>query len=135
MVDQDWPFLLERGTALAWFLLAVAGIALRLRRLRRLHQIILRKPEEQEDIDYLRSVVWSTYLRLGVKVALLVGSIVALFHLMDIVLLWRFSVIVALILMTVETHNVDAVRARLARNATSRRRLGERTQPGREPTT
>ncbi len=122
MSDLDWPLLLDRSTALIWFLLALTGIVLRTRRLRRLHRIILPKPEVQEDVDYLRSVIRSTHLRLGVKVALLIGSMIALFHLMDLYLIWRFAVIVALILMVSETHNVDAVRARLARNATDRRR-------------
>jgi len=119
--DLDWPFLLDRGTALVWFLVALYGISRRLRRLKKLNRIVLRKPEEQEDVDYLRSVKRSTYYRLGVKVALLIGATIALFHLMDIYLIWRFSVIIALILMSMETTNVDAVRARLARNAAARR--------------
>jgi hypothetical protein len=124
MVDLDWTAILDRGTALAWFLLALLGIALRMRRLYHLNRIILPKPEQQEDVDYLRSVKRSTYYRLGVKFALLIGSMIALFQIFELFLVWRVAIIIALILMALETTNVDSVRARLARNARTRRASG-----------
>ena len=63
------------------------------------------------------SVRHSTYIRLGVKVVLLIGGMIALFHLMEYVLLWRAGVIIMLIAMALETLNVDRVRQRLALSA------------------
>lgn len=120
MGDMDWFFLFERGTAMAWVALAILGVFRRLRRLERLGQIILPTPLEQEDVDYLASVKRSTYLRLFVKVILLLGGMIALFHLMEYVLLWRFGIIAALIFMGAETVSVDNIRRRLALSAQSR---------------
>lgn len=112
------PYVLaERGTALLWVLLAVAGVFRRLRRIGRLNQIVLPEPYEQEDLDYLASVKRSTYLRLGVKCVLLLGGLIALFQATEYLLIWRVGVIVALALMDFETVNVDAVRRRLALRA------------------
>lgn len=116
----DWPLLLNRGTALVWVLLALTGVVRRVRRLYRLNQIILLEPIEQEDVDYLASIKNSTYLRLSVKIVLLIGGLIALFQLTDFYLVWRVAVIVALVLMVMETSNVDQVRRRLALNAQAR---------------
>lgn len=105
---------------MAWVALAILGVFRRLRRLERLGQIILPTPLEQEDVDYLASVKRSTYLRLFVKVILLLGGMIALFHLMEYVLLWRFGIIAALIFMGAETVSVDNIRRRLALSAQSR---------------
>lgn len=121
MADIDWAFVLDRGTAFAWFVLALVGILLRVRRLGRLNQIILPKPEEPEDVKYLRSVKRSTYLRLATKVVLLIGATIALFQLFDFYLVWRGSVILILVLMIAETRSVDLIRAYLARNAALRK--------------
>lgn len=117
MGDMDWFWFVERGTALAWVALAVLGVFRRVRRLEHLDQIILPEPVEQEDVDYLASVKRSTYLRLTVKLVLLIGGLIALFRLADYVLVWRFGVLLALVLMDFETVNVDAVRQRLALRA------------------
>lgn len=116
---MDWPALLDRGTALIWVLLAALGVFRRVRRLVRLGQIILPEPVEQADADYLASVKQSTHLRLSVKVVLLIGGLIALFHLTDYYLIWRVGVIVALVLMNAETVSVDAVRQRLTLRARS----------------
>lgn len=120
MADPGWAQVLDTGTALVWFLLALAGIVLRVRRLRRLDRIILPQPEHPEDVDYLRSVKRSTHLRLATKLVLLLGAAIALFGLVEFYLLWRLGIIVVLVLMISETTGVDAVRARLARHATMR---------------
>lgn len=120
MGDMEWFALFERGTAMAWVALAILGIFRRVRRLEHLSRIILPQPLEQEDVDYLASVKRSTYLRLGVKVVLLLGGMIALFHLTEYVLLWRTGIIVALMLMDFETSNVDNVRQRLALSARAR---------------
>lgn len=116
----DWPFLLNKVTALVWVLLAALGVFRRVSRLHRLHQIILPEPIAHEDEDYLASVKRSTHLRLAVKIVLLIGGLIALFGLTDFYLVWRVAVIVALILMDAETVNVDGVRHRLALSARTR---------------
>lgn len=125
MGDMDWFSLVERATAMAWVALAMLGIFRRVRRLEHLSRIILPEPLEQEDADYLASVKRSTYLRLAVKVVLLIGGLIALFHMTEYILLWRGGIIVALILMDAETSNVDNVRKRLALRA----QLREETSP------
>jgi uncharacterized membrane protein len=117
MVDMDWYAITERGTALLWPLLAALGVVRRTRRLIGLNRIILPDPVEREDLDYLDSVKRSTYLRLTVKVVLLMGGLIALFQAPEYLLFWRFGIIAVLVLMDVETVNVDAVRQRLALRA------------------
>ena len=116
----DWPLLVNRGTALVWVLLAAVGVLRRVRRLYRLNRIVLPTPLEPEDADYLASVKRSTYLRLGVKLVLLFGGLVALFQLTDLYLVWRIAIIAALVLMNAETGSVDGVRHRLAMSAQAR---------------
>lgn len=116
----DWPLLVNRGTALVWVLLAALGVLRRVRRLHRLSRIVLPEPRAVEDEDYLDSVCRSTYLRLGVKIVLLIGGLIALFQLTDLYLVWRAAIIAALVLMDFETINVDQVRHRLALSAQMR---------------
>lgn len=107
-------------TASLWFVLASAGIVLRIRRVMRLNAIRLIEPIHPSDADYLASVKRSTYLRLGVKVVLLLGSLIALFGL-PLFELWRMGLVLALVFMLIETLSVDNVRERLARaGATAR---------------
>lgn len=101
-------------TAGLWFVLACAGLTLRIRRIIRLNHIRLVEPVHPSDADYLRSVKRSTYLRLGVKVVFLLGSLIALFNL-PLFEFWRIGVVTALAFMLVETLSVDNVRERLAR--------------------
>lgn len=100
-----------------WLALALVGIVLRARRLRRLHRIVLVEPVDQRDELYLAQVTRSAYLRLAVKVVLLVGALIAVFDLTALWWLWRFGVCLALVLMVVETAGVDRVRDVLGRNA------------------
>ena len=102
-------------SASLWFILATVGIVLRVRRLIRLHQIRLREPVSPIDAEYLASVKRSTYLRLGVKVVFLIGSLVALFQIPLTFWAWRAAVVLMLALMILETVGVDRIRARLAR--------------------
>lgn len=102
-------------SASLWFILATVGIVLRVRRLVRLHQIRLREPVSPIDAEYLASVKRSTYLRLGVKVVFLIGSLVALFQIPLTFWAWRAAVVLMLALMILETVGVDRIRARLAR--------------------
>ena len=102
-------------SASLWFILATVGIVLRVRRLVRLHQIRLREPVSPIDAEYLASVTRSTYLRLGVKVVFLIGSLVALFQIPLTFWAWRAAVVLMLALMILETVGVDRIRARLAR--------------------
>lgn len=111
MTDRTWFDLI---TAALWFVLACAGIALRIRRVVRLNRIHLIEPVHPSDADYLASVKRSTYLRLGVKVVLLLGSLIALFGL-PLFEFWRMGLVLALVLMLAETLSVDNVRERLAR--------------------
>jgi hypothetical protein len=101
-------------TAASWFLLASVGIVLRIKRIIRLSHIRLIEPMHPSDADYLVSVKRSTWLRLGVKVVFLVGSLIALFGL-PLFELWRVGVVLALTFMLLETVSVDRVRERLAR--------------------
>jgi hypothetical protein len=117
MLDMDPYVAAERGTALAWVALALLGVFRRVRRLQRLDQIILPEPLVQEDADYLASVKRSTHLRLGVKLVLLGGGMIALFQAFEYLLFWRVGIIAALVLMDAETVNVDSVRLRLALRA------------------
>lgn len=99
-------------TAALWFGLAALGIFRRVRRLIHLNRIRLVEPVHPRDVDYLDSVRRSTWLRLGVKIVFLIGALIALFHL-PVFIAWRIGVIVALILMDLETVSVDRVRERL----------------------
>lgn len=101
-------------TAAIIFALSLLGIVRRCRRLVGLNRIILVQPEHPSDIDYLQSVKWSTYLRLGVKVVLFIGSLIMLFGL-PLFEFWRLGLVLALIFMNAETHSVDRIRERLAR--------------------
>ena len=103
-------------TAAIWFVLAALGIFRRVRRLVHLNRIILVQPVHPRDVDYLASVKSSTYLRLGVKIVFLIGSLIALFHL-PLFEVWRVGVILALVLMDSETASVDRIRDRLGKAA------------------
>lgn len=103
-------------TAALWFVLAALGIFRRVRRLVHLNRIVLVQPVDQRDEDYLDSVKRSTYLRLGVKIVFLVGSLIALFH-WPLFEIWRIGVIGALVLMDLETASVDRIRDRLGKAA------------------
>lgn len=124
----DWGWLQGRSffdliTAFLWFLEASAGIGLRIRRLSRLNHIRLIEPVDPSDADYLASVKRSTYLRLGVKIVLWLGSLIALFQL-PLFEFWRMGLVLALAFMLAETLSVDNVRERLARvGATSSDRI------------
>jgi hypothetical protein len=109
--------LFDTGSAALWFLLALAGVVLRIRRLIRLRQIVLIQPVAPRDAEYLASVKRSTVLRLGVKVLLLVGAVIALFHVDALWYVWRVGILVALAFMIAETVSVDNVRDRLGRAA------------------
>lgn len=115
MTDPRWAF--DMGTAALWFFLAALGVVLRVRRLIRLHRIVLVEPADPRDVAYLASVKRSTVLRLGVKVVFLIGAAVPLFHLADLWPVWRIGVVVALVFMLTETVGVDAIRDRLGRTA------------------
>lgn len=103
-------------TAAIWFVLAAMGVVRRVQRLVRLNRIVLAQPFDQSDADYLASVKRSTYLRLGVKVVLLIGSLIALFGL-PLFEVWRLGIVLALVFMNIETVSVDKVRDRLGRSA------------------
>lgn len=107
-------------TAGLWFVLALAGVALRIRRLVRLHRLVLPRPVVPADADYLASVKRSTALRLGVKVVFLIGSIIALFDATFLWPAWRVGIVVALGFMVAETVSVDGVRERLGRAVEAR---------------
>ena len=122
MGDLALAWLVAHVAGLVCVLLAVFGIARRLQRLYHLNQLVLPQPEVPEDRDYLRSVTRSTYLRLAAKIALLLGACNDLVGVIDAHLGWGVTVGVALVLMGMETVNVNAVRRRLARTAALRRR-------------
>lgn len=100
-------------SASLWFAMSAVGIVLRTLRLRRLHRIVLAPNADQDDRDYLTQIVRSTWLRLGVKVVFLLGSLIALFNL-PLFGLWRIGIVLALGFMLWETVSVDRVRDRLA---------------------
>jgi hypothetical protein len=102
-------------TAALWLTLSLVGIVLRIRRAIRLRQIILPEPIDARDQEYLESVKRSTYLRLGVKVVFLLGSMIALFDLSLLWWLWRIGIVVSLGFMIAETISVDTIRTRLGR--------------------
>lgn len=102
-------------TATLWFALSLVGVVLRVRRLLRLHRIRLAEPVHPLDAEYLASIKRSTGLRLFVKVAFLVGSLVALLNLPWLWPFWRVMVVLALAAMVTETVTVDRVRDRLGR--------------------
>lgn len=104
---------LDLLTNACWIALAVVGIGLRVRRLLRLHRIVLPRPLDPADVDYLASVKRSTRLRLGTKLVLLVGGLTALTHAPVAFWVWRVGVIAILALMVAETLSVDRVRERL----------------------
>ena len=108
--------LFDLVTAAVWFVLAALGIVRRVRRVIRLNRIVLPPPLNAHDADYLASVKRSTYLRLGVKVVLLIGACIALFGL-PLFEVWRIGIVVMLVLMNNETVSVDKVRDRLGRAA------------------
>lgn len=99
-------------TAATWFTLSAVGIVLRTRRLIALRRIVLPEPLDPKDVEYLAAIKRSTYLRLGVKVVFLIGSLIALFHL-PLWGVWRLGVLLALGFMIWETLSVDAIRNRL----------------------
>lgn len=109
---RGWFDLLTAGL---WFALASIGVALRVRRLVRLHRVALPRPIVPADRAYLASVKRSTYLRLGVKLVFLVGSLIALFGLDVLWPVWRVGIVAALAFMLAETVGVDAIRDRLGR--------------------
>lgn len=106
-------------TAAVWFTLAAIGVMRRIQRLIRLNRIVLPLPLNVSDADYLASVKRSTYLRLGVKVVLLIGALIALFGL-PLFELWRLGIVLALVFMNAETVSVDQVRDRLGRSQEAR---------------
>lgn len=103
-------------TAWLWLILSAAGVLLRVRRLIRLHRIVLPAPVNQADADYLAAVKRSTYLRLFVKCVFLMGALIAVFGATTLWPLWRIGIIAALAFMLSETLNVDLVRGRLGRS-------------------
>lgn len=103
-------------TAAFAFAVALTGVVLRVRRLIRLHRIVLPQPQHPLDLEYLRSVRRSTYLRLGVKSLLLVGSVVMLLpQVLPVWVVWRLGYDAMLVLLLAETLGVDGIRNRLAR--------------------
>ena len=118
---SDFLYWFDFLTAATWFALSLVGVGLRVRRLYRLREIVLPDPVTQDDIDYLRSITRSTYLRLGVKIVFLIGSLIALFHL-PLFGIWRLAVILALGFMIAETTGVDRVRDRLGQGSDAERR-------------
>jgi hypothetical protein len=115
VIDVRWWYDLLTGAC--WLALALAGIVLRSRRLLRLHRIVLVRPVDPRDELYLAQVKRSTYLRLGVKLVLLIGALIAVFGLSDLWWLWRLGLVLILVLMVAETSGVDRVRDVLGRNA------------------
>jgi hypothetical protein len=111
----DYRELFDLATAVAWLLLAGTGIALRSRRLIRLHRIVLVAPVDPRDTEYLASVKRSTYLRLMVKCVFFTGASIALFDLEVLWPLWRIGIVAALTFMIWETVSVDMIRDRLGR--------------------
>jgi hypothetical protein len=112
--------LFDLTTAALWFALAAFGIFRRVRRLVHLNQIVLVKPEHPRDVDYLRSIKRSTWLRLGTKIVLLIGSLIALFHL-PLFAVWRLGILLVLLFMVWETASVDRIRDRLGAAAEEER--------------
>jgi hypothetical protein len=110
VTDVRWWF--DLVSAALWFTMSAIGIVLRTRRLIRLHRIVLPEPIDPKDREYLASVKRSTYLRLGVKVVFLIGSLIALFNL-PLWWAWRIGIVAALFFMLWETVSVDRVRDRL----------------------
>lgn len=102
-------------TAALWFALSAVGIVLRTQRLLRLRRIRLIEPVDPRDAEYLASVIRSTRLRLGVKVVFLIGGSIALYDLTLLWPVWRIGVVLALLLMILETVSVDMIRERLGR--------------------
>lgn len=114
-MTDDIMFWFDLLTAALWFAMSLVGIVLRARRLLRLHRIVLSEPVDPEDRAYLRQIIRSTWLRLGVKVVFLLGSIVALTNL-PLWGAWRIGIVLALGFMLWETISVDRVRDRLGRH-------------------
>jgi hypothetical protein len=110
---QAFLYWFDLLSASIWFALSAVGIVLRVRRLMALRRIVLVEPIDPKDVEYLASITRSTYLRLGVKVVFLIGSLIALFHL-PLFGFWRLGIILALGFMIFETVGVDRIRARLA---------------------
>jgi hypothetical protein len=102
-------------TAALVFGLSIWGIARRCHRLVRLNQIVLVEPIHEYDVEYLGSIKRSTYLRLGAKVVLLIGSLIMLFQL-PLFEVWRIGLVLLLVFMNLETASVDKIRERLARS-------------------
>lgn len=101
-------------TAAIILVLSVYGMWRRAHRLVRLKRITLVEPIHPDDVAYLHSVIWSTYLRLGVKIVIFIGSLIMLFGL-PLFEIWRIGLILMLIFMNIETVSVDHIRDRLAR--------------------
>lgn len=119
MPSVDSPF----GVVTAWLvlLLSALGIVLRVRRLVRLHRIVLVQPADPRDVQYLRQTYVSTYLRLLVKVVLFIGGVLMVFDgaLDWLWPIWRLGLVGALVAMIAETLSVDATRMRLGKAAKS----------------
>lgn len=111
---------LDMLTAAAWLAMALVGIALRIRRVWRLRDIVVTDPE---DAAYLATVRRSTYLRLVTKAVLAMGAVLALSQIGTVATTahpalfwaWRVGLLVALGCMIAETLSVDRVRDRLGR--------------------
>jgi sterol desaturase/sphingolipid hydroxylase (fatty acid hydroxylase superfamily) len=105
----------ERFTAMLWLLLAVAGVATRVRRLRILYAFVCTDPN---DIRYHRSVIRSSWLRLFAKTILFLGGLLIVwltptvpdFPTDLLFWSWRVGMIVVLLLLLLEDTNVDRVR-------------------------
>jgi hypothetical protein len=105
----------ERITAALWIILAVAGISLRIRRLRILRAFTCTDPSDRR---YHRSVIRSSCYRLAVKVILLFGGVliwwldpsVPVSPIDWLFWAWRLGMLGVLVLLLVEDLNVDRVR-------------------------
>lgn len=119
--------MVERVTAYLWLALASLGIVIRCRRLWIFRQWHYDNPDDQL---YLRGIIRSSWLRLGVKVTLMLGGLLAVTNGAlswtaktgipdgDVGMLfwgWRAAVLVSLTLLTLEDLGVERMRANLGR--------------------
>lgn len=106
---------MERITAILWVLTAVAGLALRVRRLFILYSFHC---TDLDDIAYHHSVIRSSWLRFVVKSIFLMGGTLAVWTNPNVPFFpadylfwfWRGGILVALLLLLIEDMNVDRMR-------------------------
>ncbi len=107
-MDTIDAHMIERLTAYAWVTVALLGICARSWRLWVLYRI---EPKTDGERRYLRNVIRSSYFRFAVKTTLLVGGLQAAFGFVPGGFwIWRFGVVIALLLLLLEDLNVTLSR-------------------------